>query len=98
MKQPNMHPKLFDFMSSLSRLEEILAQHERAGWFEKIKRVRQVTANSDGYCVELFLGLHGGMGSFNDLVLNAPNSANNELNRERSRAYQLARELLEAIL
>jgi len=93
MKQPNMHPELLDFISSLSRLEEILAQHERAGWFDKISRVRQIAVNSDGYCVELFLGLYGGMGSFNDLVLNAPISANDEFNRERSRAYKLARAL-----
>ncbi|SMX31417.1 DUF6966 domain-containing protein [Actibacterium lipolyticum] len=93
MKPPNLHPDLVDFMESLTHLEKLLAQHEKGHWLKKVRRVRQIAENSDGYCVQLFLGLYGGMGSFNDLVLDAPASANDLLHRERRRAYELAQVL-----
>ena len=86
MTQSKLDPELLSFVSSLSRVEEILAEHERGFWAQKIRRVRQIAEKTDGDCVEMFLGLFGGMGSFNDLVLNAPSQINDELTKERARA------------
>ena len=55
--------------------------------------MRQVAEKSDGHSVQLFEDMFGGMGSFNDLILDAPASANRELAEERSRAFELAQAL-----
>ena len=93
MKHLDMHPDLLEFISSLSRLQKILSQYEEGFWLIKINRIKQIAESSDGYCVGLFLGLYGGMGSFNDLVLDAPSSVNDLLHKERSLAYELAKAL-----
>lgn len=90
MDAKSLHPDVQEFVSSLQKLEAILQKYEQGFWAEKLSRVRQTAEKSDGYCVQQFLGLFGGMGSFNDLVLEAPSSANNELATERARAYELA--------
>jgi hypothetical protein len=55
--------------------------------------VRRIAENSDGVCIDIFLGFFGGMRSFNDLALNAPNSANTEFASARRRAYERAQAL-----
>lgn len=60
------------------------------GWAAKILKIKQLAEKSDGYSIELFLGLFGGMGSLNDLVLNAPSTENDLLDAERRRGYLLA--------
>jgi len=87
------HPDVRDLISCLSRLQSILEQYEQGGWLRKISRVKQLAENSDGYCVTLLLGLYGGMGSFSDLVLDAPSAVNDRLSAERSLAYDLAHAL-----
>lgn len=67
--------------------------HEGKFWSERVHKVRQIAEKSDGYSVEMFLGFFGGMGSLNDLVLNAPMPVNNEFDAERRRAYKLAQAL-----
>lgn len=93
MEKPAHHPDLLTFIASVKALEDILRRHEGAFWTAKITRVRQLAEASDGYCIELLLRMYGGMGSFNDLVLNAPAQANDALNEERQRAYHLAQSL-----
>ncbi|UWQ95188.1 hypothetical protein K3728_16080 [Rhodobacteraceae bacterium M385] len=90
MEEASHHPDLQAFIESLRRLEGILQRHEKGLWSAKITRVRQVAEASDGNCVELFLAMYGGMGSFADLVLKAPAQANDALHAERRRAYHLA--------
>jgi hypothetical protein len=74
-------------------LEDILRPHGQERWMAKVRRVRDLAERSDGHCIDLFLKFYGGMGSFNDLVLNAPPSANDALDEERRKAYQLAQKL-----
>lgn len=71
----------------------MLTEHQEEFWLSKIVHVRRIAENSDEHCVEAFLGFFGGTGSFNDLVLNAPLSANDALDRERRRGYELAQSL-----
>lgn len=75
------------------KLEAIFLKYEQDFWAEKLCRVRQAAEYSDGYCVQLFLGLFGGIGRFNDLVLEATASAKNELAAERVRAYEIEQAL-----
>ena len=93
MNPKSLHPDVQEFVCSLQKLESILRSYERGFWLAKLIRVRHIAENSDDYSVQLFLGLFGGMGSFNDLVLKAPASVNNELATERTRAYKLAEAL-----
>ncbi len=93
MNQRNLHPDIQEFVSSLIQLEEILVEHEQSFWALKITRIRQIAEKSDGYCIEAFLNLFGGMGSFNDLVLDSSPAANDIFRLERSRAYTLAQAL-----
>ncbi|WP_102916173.1 DUF6966 domain-containing protein [Phaeobacter inhibens] len=88
-----LHPDVDQFIQCLLRIEQILTEHQEEFWLSKIVRVRRATENSDGHCVRSFLSFFGGMGSFNDLVLNAPRSANDVLDRERRRGYELAQAL-----
>lgn len=90
MEKTPLHPEVKDFVHSLRKLETILSAHDEV-WSERVYRVRQIAEKSDGYSVEMFLGFFGGMGSFNDLVLKAPKSVNDDFNVERQRAYRIAK-------
>jgi flagellar motor switch protein FliN/FliY len=93
MENKSLHPEVEDFIRSLQRLEAILSMHEGKFWSERVHKVRQIGEKSDGYSVEMFLGFFGGMGSLNDLILNAPMPVNVEFDAERRRAYKLAQAL-----
>ncbi len=93
MDPKTLHPNVFEFVSSLHKLEVTLLKHDEDLWAAKLSRVRQVAENSDGYCVQLFEELFGGMGSFSDLILDASVSANSEFAAERTRACELAQAL-----
>ncbi|WP_410056076.1 DUF6966 domain-containing protein [Roseobacter sp. HKCCA0434] len=93
MKNLPMHPDLLKLIASLSRILCILDRYDEPFWFDRIAKVKRIAENSDGHSIELFLSFYRGMGSFNDLVLRAPNSANDMLYKERIRAYELARKL-----
>lgn len=88
-----LYPQLTEFIAILEYLENVLTEYETPFWARKIARVKKIAEKSDGYCVEQFLGLFGGMGSLNDLVLNAPASVNDKLHKQLSRAHKLASEL-----
>jgi flagellar motor switch protein FliN/FliY len=83
MKNPKqkLHPDVLQFIDTLIGIEMLLAKYENDFWKEKIVRVRKVAEKSDGHCVDLFMGLLGGMGSLNDLVLDGPQSVNDELHK-----------------
>jgi hypothetical protein len=88
-----LHPDLRDFIASLMEIEQLLAEDGMQFWQAKIYKIRRIAENSDGACVPLFLRLYGGMGSFNDIVLRGPASRNDAFDKERRRAYKLARNL-----
>lgn len=93
MCHTELRPDLIKFVASLKRLEGFLCENGPEFWAQKITKVRQVAEKSDGYCIELFLGMFGGMGSFNDLALNASPSINDEFYAERSWAFDLTQAL-----
>jgi flagellar motor switch protein FliN/FliY len=93
MNPKPLHPDVLEFVSSLQKLETILLKYEQEFWAVKLSRVRQIAENSNGYSVQYFESLFGGTGSFNDVVLEAPASANRDFATERTRAYELAQAL-----
>ncbi len=93
MEKKPLHPEVEDFVRSLRNLEAILSTHQSEFWSARVCNVRQIAEKSDGYSVEMFLGFFGGMGSFNDVVLDAPKPVNDEFDAERRRAYRLAQTL-----
>jgi hypothetical protein len=78
----------------LRELEATLKVNGSAQWAEQVGRSSVEVENSDYHGVERFLGLFGGMGSLNDVILVHNNqvltSENDALDRLRNRAYGLA--------
>ncbi len=86
-------------------MEALLFAHGDDFWGGKIRRIRQIAQESDGHSVVAFLGLLGGMGSLNDVVLTVqsdpdklssitmPRDANRAFDAHRTRACDLARKL-----
>ncbi|MEJ1991380.1 MAG: hypothetical protein P8X50_06580 [Maritimibacter sp.] len=93
MEKKPLHPEVEDFVRSLRNLEAILSTHQSEFWSARVCKVRQIAEKSDGYSVEMFLGFFGGMGSFSDVVLDAPKPVNDAFDAERRRAYRLAQTL-----
>jgi hypothetical protein len=65
-----LHPDVVHFCNLLKELENLLEDHRAGFWVEEIRKCRRVVENSDAWGVHRFLGLFGGMGSLNDLILN----------------------------
>jgi hypothetical protein len=84
------HPELSEFITELQALEKILTTQSENFWADNVSKSRQLAEKSDGYSVDQFLGLFGGMGSLNDLVLKTSQSENTEFEDHLSRAYALA--------
>jgi hypothetical protein len=63
-------------------------------WADQVRKAADEVSNSDAHGVQRFLGLFGGMGSLNDLVLqrdDRPLSVENDkLDDLRSKAWSLA--------
>ena len=97
MENRTLHPQLIEFIAILEYLENVLTEYETFFWAKKIARVKEIAEKSDGYCIEQFFDLFGGMGSLNDLVLNAPASVNDKLRKQLSRANNLASELRQTL-
>ncbi|MFN4129203.1 MAG: DUF6966 domain-containing protein [Paracoccaceae bacterium] len=89
----HLHPDVREFVICLNTIEQMLAADNEHFWRRRIQKVIEIARNSDGYSVELFLGMFGGMGSFNDLVLNGSAVANSAFFKERSRASEIALKL-----
>lgn len=97
MNIERLHPDVLDFATSLARLEDILTVNKQGFWAAKVARAQQLAEKSDGYAVDVFLELLGGMGSLNDLILDWSSATNDELHKEIERAYLLARALQKSL-
>ena len=93
MTDTPLAPQISEFIFALEDIEGFLREYGALFWAGKINRVRDIANKSDGYSIELFFSYYGGMGSLNDLVLNAPNSVNDNLHEKLHRAYRLAETL-----
>lgn len=86
-------------------METLLLEYSLDSWATTICKVRQYAEKSDGYSIDVFLGLFGGMDSLNDIVLTVlsdpkklssvtiPRDANVAFQAHRTRAYELAQSL-----
>ena len=73
----------------LQELELLLAKNESTIWHDWMTQSRDLLVNSDYSGIELLLSAYGGMGSFNDLILDKP-AADNQLMTLRTKAWDLA--------
>jgi len=73
----------------LSRQVEILAANGERNWKNELAKCLSMIQSSDFTGIERLLGMYGGMGSLNDLVLGRT-EADEEFNKLRSQAYDLA--------
>jgi len=93
MSEKPLHPDIVKFISSLSLIEKTLCQYHELFWVDKIMKIQLIARLSDDHCIDNFLGLFGGIGSLNDLVLDAPKIVNEEFRRELNKAYAIAKKL-----
>lgn len=97
-RKPN---KLHHDVAQLAALMRAVERHLRDGnsahWAEQVARCADIVEQSDSYGLDRFLGLFGGMGSLNDVVLHRDDvlldHENNELHRLLNEAFELARRL-----
>ena len=91
-----LHPDVEALLVAMRALEQCLAGRSDA-WADHVRRAADEVAQSDAHGVQRFLGLFGGMGSLNDLVLHRDGkplaAENDELRRLRTRAWELAHAL-----
>ena len=88
-----IHPDVIAFAGTLLELEQLREAHGSNFWAEKIKKSRIAAENSDGWSVDHVLGLYGGIGSLNDLILETTKFENNKLQRLTSEVWHLAKQL-----
>jgi hypothetical protein len=84
-----MGPQTQKLSTCLSRLEEILTQHDEQEWAERVRMSNREIRDQDFAGVERFLSLLGGMGSLNDVVFSDSGSTM-KLRSALSDAYDLA--------
>jgi len=63
-----LHPDVQALLDAMRALQHHLEQFDE-GWAASVRKAADEVANSDAHGLERFLGLFGGMGSLNDLVL-----------------------------
>jgi hypothetical protein len=92
-----LHPEVARLSQTLEAMVALLKQHGNEGWAEQIERCRSNIARSDFHGIERLLRLYGGMGSLNDVVLqagrSAPVEANGRFDALRSSAWEQAQAL-----
>lgn len=90
----NLHPDVQALSTALHELEAYLRIHDGPHWASQVARCATWVDASDHYGVQRFLGLFGGMGSLNDLVLHRDGAwlvaENDHLQTLIRRAYSLA--------
>ena len=90
----SLHPEVQALLNAMRDLQRHLEQNDELFWSAHVEKAADEVARSDAYGVSRFLGLFGGMGSLNDLVLHADgtplHSENDQLDALRSRAWELA--------
>lgn len=90
----SLHPEVAEFATVLRALETHLRTYDEPYWAAQVERCAGWAERSDYYGVERYLGLLGGMGSLNDVVLHREGhrlvAENDELQALLSRAGRLA--------
>ena len=90
----SVHPDILRFASALRELETHLRTNDAPLWAHHIARCAASIEQSDYYGVERFLGLFGGIGSLNDLILHRNGQMltieNDELRKLLTRTYEMA--------
>jgi hypothetical protein len=93
-----LHPDVVHFCNLLKELENLLKDHRGGFWVEEIQKCRRVVENSDAWGVHRFLGLFGGTGSLNDLILQRNGTIlieeNHELDALLTKASRAAQDLV----
>lgn len=64
----HLHPEVQSLLNAMRALEAFLIDHDDF-WAANVRRAADEIAKSDAHGLQRFLGLFGGMGSLNDLVL-----------------------------
>jgi hypothetical protein len=100
-----MDPDTSELIDLLDRIISILDTFEETHWSSMLRKSKLRIEASDYSGVEILLGSYGGMGSFNDLMIQpsrecsvvtfsaAEVKANGELNSLRSLAWKLAKDI-----
>jgi hypothetical protein len=92
-----LHPDVEQLAIRLGRLEDHLAKNGASNWATSISRCRAAVENSDARGLGSFMGMFGGMGSLNDLVLHRNGTPmveeNDQLQRLKNDAWSLAHRL-----
>jgi hypothetical protein len=88
-----LHPEVQALLDDLRSLERLLARHDEF-WAAHIRASADEIAHSDAHGLRRLLGLFGGMGSLNDLVLQQGGTPllaeNDELDALRTSAWEKA--------
>lgn len=91
-----LHREVLSLLDAMWALEQHLEGFDDF-WAAHVRRAADEVSNSDAHGVERFLGLFGGMGSLNDLVLHCEGKPllleNDQLDALRSRSWALANNL-----
>ena len=100
-----MCPKTEELINILSRLTDILSEQKEDLWRNWMSESKKRLLASDYSGIDKLLGAYGSMGSFNDLVVGYYQEngvakqrkgygvANQELERLRTKAWELATEI-----
>lgn len=92
-----LDPEVAKLGHLLRQIEEKLAINGSTHWAAAIGRCRRSVEGSDAWGLHAFLGMFGGMGSLNDVVLTRDGHAlaneNNVLDALREEAWTLAKKL-----
>ncbi|WP_333571504.1 DUF6966 domain-containing protein [Sphingomonas sp.] len=92
-----IHPDVARLAGTLGSMRALLNAHGYDALAEQIERCRSIIVRSDYHGVERLLGLYGGMGSLNDVILQsggiAPAEDNERLDALRTIAWEQAQSL-----
>ncbi|WP_378949859.1 DUF6966 domain-containing protein [Mesorhizobium sp. ANAO-SY3R2] len=92
-----MAPEVQALLNAMRELESLLERNGEDIWSISVKRAADTVARTDAHGLTQLLGLFGGMGSLDDLVLHKDGlplvSENERLNTLRSNAWGLATRL-----
>lgn len=92
-----LHPDVARLAQTIEAMSVFLWKYNNLGWAEETERCSLIIARSDFYGVERFLGLYGGMGSLNDVILRVGGIADRDDNEQfdalRLSAWEQARAL-----
>lgn len=92
-----LHPEVARFAELLRRIEVQLATNDAADWAIIVGRCRFAVEKSDAWGLHGFLGMCGGMGTLNDVVLHRDGkmltTENDQLHEMLEEAWRLGEKL-----